>query len=74
MQEQTWVWLCNLPAPWLFVIFNLDIPSIGVQFPFAGVEKIKEVKANCGNEEVFVLIMAGLTDVLIKSVEEGKSA
>lgn len=35
---------------------------------------MKEVKSTMKNgDELFVLLVAGLTDVLIKSVEEGKS-
>ena len=41
---------------------------------FAGVEKVKEVKNKMqSGDELYVLMVAGLTDVLIKSVEEGKS-
>ena len=40
----------------------------------AGVEKVKEVKNKMqSGDELYVLMVAGLTDVLIKSVEEGKS-
>ncbi|XP_067940774.1 uncharacterized protein [Watersipora subatra] len=44
------------------------------QLATLGVEKLKEVKSTSGPKDVvYVLIVAGLTDVLIKSVEEGKN-
>ena len=37
-------------------------------------EKVKEVKNKMqSGDELYVLMVAGLTDVLIKSVKEGKS-
>jgi len=39
-----------------------------------GVSKVKEVKAAVpSSDPIYVVILAGLTDVLIKSIDDGKS-
>ena len=59
--------LCNL--------YHYDLTTNhSIHLFLAGVEKVKEVKNKMqSGDELYVLMVAGLTDVLIKSVEEGKS-
>ena len=74
-----WYVLCNLyhydlTTNQISVLACINKLTSAFHLFIAGVEKVKEVKNKMqSGDELYVLMVAGLTDVLIKSVEEGKS-